>query len=278
MGTGTRSLRLAFVTTTIAAVVAASCCPAPSGSPTTTTTTTSTTSTTSTTTTTAPTPCLPGTFSASGSSPCTPAPAGSYVDVAGATTANLCALGTFQDLVGATSCSLAPIGFYVDTVGAIAATACPANFTTISTGSVAGSACIQVPAFTWTVAGAPTGGFRYTDPLNHTTTGSISGTVTLNCSSSLSVPPANTVVFYRGTGVPGAGGFYPDSVGYVVLPGIIICGTAYPITSIGTWTFSAGDQIAEFNTISALTVNSLTFSLEGPLGAGPTQVLNTSTP
>ena len=271
--------RMVAVTAVIFVTVAAGCCPTPGPTPTSTTTSTSTsTSTSTTTTTTAPTPCVPGTFSATGSSPCTPAPAGSYVDVAGATTANLCALGTFQDLVGATSCTLAPIGFYVDTVGAVAATACPANFTTTATGATAASACVQVPAFTWTGSGAPVG-LTYSEPLNHATTGSVSGTVTLNCSGSVLVF-AGSISFYRGTGIEGAGGFYPDFLGGVVLSSTFAtCGTAYPITPNGTWAFSAGDQIVVSGGVSTSPATvSLSFSLNGPLGAGPTQVLNTLTP
>lgn len=276
MRTRTGSWGLGTVTAVILVMVAVACVPNPRPRPTTTTTTTTSTSTT--TSTAAPTLCVPGTFSATGSTPCTPAPAGSYVDTAGATTANLCAQGFFQDIAGSTSCTAAPIGFYVDTVGAVAATACPANYTTTSTGSVASSACIQVPAFTWVVSGAPSFGIMYTSPMDNAATGSISGTATLNCSGNVFLE-GRTISFYRGTGVFGAGGFYPDFIGNVLFPQNATCGTAYPVTANGTWTFSPGDQIAVLTQVAAApAVGSVSISLQGPLGAGPTQVLGTLTP
>lgn len=71
----------------------------------------------------APVACSPGSFSATGNEPCTPAPAGSYVATAGATSAVLCPAGTYSNLAGATSCTPAPDGSYVATAGATSATA-----------------------------------------------------------------------------------------------------------------------------------------------------------
>lgn len=121
--------------------------------------------------------CQPGTSSATGEEPCTPAPVGTFVDTEGATGATPCPVGTFQDLEGQTSCNaalpgtfvdvegaasatscppgrfqpdagsasclLAPIGTYVDTVGAIAATDCPAGTTTAAEGSTSQSDCVE---------------------------------------------------------------------------------------------------------------------------------------
>lgn len=89
---------------------------------------------------------------------------------------------------------------------------------------------------------------------------------------------SNSLSVYRGTGNPNAGGFYPDFIGYVSLPTLASCGTAYPITASGTWTFSAGDRIAAgTSVISSPAIDSVTISLQGPPGAGPTQVLSTLT-
>ena len=69
--------------------------------------------------------CAPGTFSATGEEPCTPAPVGTFVDVEGATEATLCPVGTFQDLEGQVSCNLSLPGTFVDVEGAASATLCP---------------------------------------------------------------------------------------------------------------------------------------------------------
>ncbi|MFN0094233.1 MAG: thrombospondin type 3 repeat-containing protein [Dehalococcoidia bacterium] len=122
-------------------------------------------------------PCGPGSYSATGFTPCTPAPAGSFVSTSGATTATLCdagfyqpdeaqtlcldapagtyaagtgnvnatqcATGTYQDQAGQASCIPAPADTYVDSQGATSATACPANTSTNgATGSDQASDCI----------------------------------------------------------------------------------------------------------------------------------------
>ena len=71
-----------------------------------------------------------------------PAPPGSFVDVAGATQATPCPVGSFQPSFGKPDCLLAPIGFYVDTIGSISATSCPALTTTTAVGSSSLSACV----------------------------------------------------------------------------------------------------------------------------------------
>jgi hypothetical protein len=89
-----------------------------------------------------PVACEPGFFSTTGSEPCTPAPAGSFVDTAGATEATLCPVGTFSAESGAVACTQAPAGSFVDTEGAIAATLCPVGTFSAESGAVA---CTQAP-------------------------------------------------------------------------------------------------------------------------------------
>ena len=123
----------------------------------------------------ASTPCTPGSYSSTGSQPCTPAPPGSFVATigaisatpcpagtyqpssgqtsclnappgsfvasTGATSATPCALGTYQPNTGQASCLLAPIGSYVSTTGATSATACPTGTTTTTTGSTSITDC-----------------------------------------------------------------------------------------------------------------------------------------
>ena len=124
--------------------------------------------------------CQPGTFSATGEEPCTPAPVGSYVDTVGATEATLCQFGTYQDQQGqascipaspgsfvdfegaafatlcplgryqpnsgSISCIIAQIGTYVDTLGADASTKCLPGKTTLGIGSTSASDCIDILA------------------------------------------------------------------------------------------------------------------------------------
>jgi hypothetical protein len=89
-----------------------------------------------------PAPCGVGTWSATGTEPCTPAAPGSFVATEAATEANLCAVGSFQDQEGQSSCVLAPAGYFVSTVGAVAATACPAGKYQDQVGQ---SSCISAP-------------------------------------------------------------------------------------------------------------------------------------
>jgi hypothetical protein len=88
------------------------------------------------------TPCAPGTYSAvTGASACTPAPPGEFVSTTGATFAALCAPGSYSSSPGATSCTLAPPGSFVSGSGATVATPCPVG----TTSTVAGAtACIPV--------------------------------------------------------------------------------------------------------------------------------------
>ena len=87
----------------------------------------------------APAACPAGSFSATGTEPCTLAPVGRYVATAGATSAAPCLPGTYSDAPGATSCRLAPVNTFVAAAGASAATACPAGTTT--NGLVGQTAC-----------------------------------------------------------------------------------------------------------------------------------------
>ncbi len=100
-----------------------------------------------------PVPCSAGTYSATGNTPCTPAPAGSYVPTAGATSATPCPAGTFSSASGATECTPAPAGSYVGGAGSTAATPCaPGTFS-----STAGAtACTLAPVDTYVAAGGAT--------------------------------------------------------------------------------------------------------------------------
>jgi hypothetical protein len=84
--------------------------------------------------------CPAGTFSATGSAPCTPAPAGSYASGTGNTAATLCPAGTFSDAAGAAACTPAPAGSYATEPGNTAATLCPAG----TTGAAGASVCTPI--------------------------------------------------------------------------------------------------------------------------------------
>ena len=74
-----------------------------------------------------PTVCPLGSYSPTGSLPCTPAPAGSFVNSSGATAPTLCTLGNYQPQTGQAACLPAATGNYVSTSGAIAQTPCAAG-------------------------------------------------------------------------------------------------------------------------------------------------------
>ena len=87
--------------------------------------------------------CAAGSFSASGSAPCTLAPAGSYASGTGNTSATLCPAGSYSSAAGAAACTPAPAGSYASGTGNTSATLCPAG----SFSSTAGSAtCTLAPA------------------------------------------------------------------------------------------------------------------------------------
>jgi alpha-tubulin suppressor-like RCC1 family protein len=99
-------------------------------------------------------PCPPGTFnSTDGNEPCTPAPAGFFVDTAGALAATPCAPGSFQALTGQSSCELAPVGSYVDSAGATSATPCPEGTTTNAFGAASPEDCVPEPTEVLDIAG-----------------------------------------------------------------------------------------------------------------------------
>jgi alpha-tubulin suppressor-like RCC1 family protein len=81
--------------------------------------------------------CAAGTFSGTGSLPCTPASPGNFVADVGATAQTPCALGSFSAVSGATACTLASPGSFVPTTGATAQTLCAAgSFSSLSGASV----------------------------------------------------------------------------------------------------------------------------------------------
>jgi hypothetical protein len=89
------------------------------------------------------TPCPIGSYSATGETPCTPAPAGSYVGSPGATSPTPCAAGTYSNAAGSSSCTLAPAGSYVGSPGATTTTPCAAGTYSNAAGS---SSCTLAPA------------------------------------------------------------------------------------------------------------------------------------
>jgi len=82
--------------------------------------------------------CPVGSYSATGGTPCTLAPIGSYVDT-----------------IGASFPTPAPVGDYVDTAGATHPTPCPAGLTTFTTGSTAASACVPLHSLSQTISFSP---------------------------------------------------------------------------------------------------------------------------
>jgi len=91
------------------------------------------------------TPCPTGRYQPlEGQTSCLLAPAGTYVDTSGAIAAPPCPLGTYQPFEGQTSCLLADPGFYVDQVGATAQTVCPEGTTTDFLGATSEDQCLPI--------------------------------------------------------------------------------------------------------------------------------------
>jgi hypothetical protein len=104
--------------------------------------------------------CQPGSFSATGKEPCTPAPKGRYVSVAGAIEAVNCAPGSYSDVEGATSCKPAQAGYYVANSGAMLQLPCPPDQNSVAGatscyGALTSAAVTLSPA-TATATGATT--------------------------------------------------------------------------------------------------------------------------
>jgi hypothetical protein len=87
--------------------------------------------------------CAPGTYSATGTTPCVDAPAGTYVAGSWATSATPCPAGSYSANSGAAACDPAPVDTYVDTQGATAPTPCPYGTTT--NGQTGQTACVPIP-------------------------------------------------------------------------------------------------------------------------------------
>jgi len=73
--------------------------------------------------------CAAGSFSATGSAPCTLTPPGSYAGGTGNTSATLCPAGSFSSAAGAAACTLAAAGSYAAGPGNTSATPCPPGTT-----------------------------------------------------------------------------------------------------------------------------------------------------
>lgn len=104
-------------------------------------------------------PCAAGSYSATGTQPCTPADAGSYVGATGATSQEACAVGTFSSTTGSVACTPAPAGSFVAAAGSTSATSCatgsysategsascalaPTGYFVAATGSTSPTACV----------------------------------------------------------------------------------------------------------------------------------------
>jgi cytochrome b involved in lipid metabolism len=87
--------------------------------------------------------CDPGYFFSDRTGECLPAPAGSYVDLAGATAATKCPAGTYSSVTGSLSCQLTTFGYFTATEGSVQATPCaPGSLSNIE----GASTCELVPA------------------------------------------------------------------------------------------------------------------------------------
>ena len=123
--------------------------------------------------------CSPGSYSATGSVPCTPAPAGTYVSSTGATAPTPCPAGTYTLTTGATSAAACV------TLGVVK----PGNrhnyiFAAVS--AAAPSVVNAVGAVTWSGSGLPAG------IVLSPTTGALGGTPTTPCTCSVTLVATDT--------------------------------------------------------------------------------------
>ncbi|MDA0269545.1 MAG: IPT/TIG domain-containing protein [Chloroflexi bacterium] len=154
----------------------------------------------------APTLCPVGTFSATGFTPCQPAPPGSYVNVIGGTSATPCAPGTYNNTSGSASCVDAPVNFFVAVAGATTATACPTGTTTNAPGATSESQCVrpnQVSSVSFTANNYRAGALAIWT-LEFTT--SATGALTSGNRIYLTVTGYNFFAFGSQTGAPALGG------------------------------------------------------------------------
>jgi hypothetical protein len=131
-------------------------------------------------------PCSAGTYSASGVTPCTNTPAGTYIPGTGATgPGGACPAGTYSP-AGATSCTDTPAGTYIPGTGATGpGSACPAGTYSSSAGA---SSCTPTPP------GTSIGGPGATGP------GSACAAGTYAASSAQSCTPASPGYYVGATG------------------------------------------------------------------------------
>jgi hypothetical protein len=80
--------------------------------------------------------CDPGYFFSDRTGECLPAPAGSFVASAGATTATKCAPGTYSSVSASIACELAPFGYFTDTEGSVEPTPCQPGSLSADEGSI----------------------------------------------------------------------------------------------------------------------------------------------
>jgi hypothetical protein len=90
--------------------------------------------------------CPVGFYSVYGQTPCTVAPAGTYVSEIASSSVTECQPGTYQPSTGKTSCLPAPAGTYVASKRATEATPCPSGTFTSQQGLTTASACTVATA------------------------------------------------------------------------------------------------------------------------------------
>ena len=87
--------------------------------------------------------CDPGYFFSNRSGECLPAPAGSFVATAGATSATKCPAGTYSSVLAARACELTNFGYFTANEGSVEATPCAPGSLSATRGS---TSCVLVPA------------------------------------------------------------------------------------------------------------------------------------
>ena len=207
--------------------------------------------------------CTSGFYSATGTAPCTPAPAGTFVASPGSTATTPCLAGTYNPDPGQSSCTPAPAGTFVASPGSTATTPCLAGTYNPDPGQ---SSCTPAPAGTFVASPGSTAtapclaGTYNPDPGQSSCTPAPAGTFVASPGSTATTPClAGT---YNPD--PGQSGCTPAPVGtYVASTGATAPTSCPPgTTTIGLGATSAAQCVAA-PSITSVATSSFTNGVKG---------------
>jgi len=193
--------------------------------------------------------CQPGRYLSNNQ--CIPAPAGSYVPTAGATSATQCPAGSFTSAEGQSVCTPSPSGSFVGTAGATSATQCPAETYCPTLGM---STPLTCPAGDFCATGSVSPDTPPTISITSPTNGTTINTATVQVSGTAS---DDTSV---------------SSVSWKVDSGQVSTATGITSWSFTTGTLSAGPHTIQVNatdSVGLVTTSSISITYAAPTDTIP---------